>query len=442
MLTREDNDILTHVGPGTPMGNLLRRYWMPALLSSEVEGVDSPPVRVKLLGEELIAFRDSDDKVGLVANACPHRGASMFFGRNEEAGLRCVYHGWKFDTTGACVDMPSEPAESNFKNKVRIAAYPTHESGGIVWTYMGPAATMPAFRDLGTESLPREEWFASKVQSPCNWVQGLEGNIDTAHISFLHQYHATLEIPDDGTDRPGYVSSSLAWKLWRLDGAPRIETHDTWYGFRYAGIRTTPNGHDYARITDFIMPYATYIAATPVGGDLCIMMVPSDDTSFWRYNFAVRSSQRRRSRAANPAAFNATPFRRGGFNQGIIPRTHHAGNDYLIDREMQRNVTYAGIEDFVSQDMAVTESMGSIYDRGAEHLGTTDKAIIRMRRMLIQAARDLENGIEPKATGPSDAYRGVRSAEKILEAGEDWRYLGTDADPIVVELQVANIANG
>src|SRR5262249_48205068 len=157
------NELLTRVGPGTPMGNLLRRYWMPAFLSVEIPEPDCPPIRTRLLGEDLIAIRDTSGRTGLYTNACPHRGASMFFGRNEEDGLPCVYHGWKFDVTGACVDMPSEPAESNFKNKVRITAYPTRESGGIVWTYMGPADRQPEFRDYGQESLPREMWRASKI---------------------------------------------------------------------------------------------------------------------------------------------------------------------------------------------------------------------------------------------------------------------------------------
>ena len=175
MLNKQDNETLCRVGPGTLMGNLLRRYWTPALLSEELPQADCPPVRVRLLSEDLIAFRDTTGRVGLVANACPHRGASLFFGRNEEAGLRCVYHGWKFDTEGTCTDMPSEPAESNFKTKVRVRAYPTHESGGIVWTYMGPAEAMPAFRDFGSESMPPEQWRASKIKGHCNWVQGLEG---------------------------------------------------------------------------------------------------------------------------------------------------------------------------------------------------------------------------------------------------------------------------
>src|SRR5712691_4239490 len=194
MLKQDENELITRVGPGTPMGNTLRRYWMPALLASELPHPDSDPVRLRLLGEDLIAFRDSNGTVGLIGNNCPHRGASLFFGRNEEAGLRCVYHGWKFDTTGQCIDMPnhhfgmaSEPAESDFKTNVKAVAYPTHESGGIVWTYMGPADKMPPFRDFGTESLAREQWRASKTQTYCNFVQALEGNLDTAHISFLHR---------------------------------------------------------------------------------------------------------------------------------------------------------------------------------------------------------------------------------------------------------------
>ncbi len=180
MLTAEDNAVLTQVGLGTLMGNLLRRYWMPVLLSNEIAAPDSAPVRARILGEDLVAFRDTEGRVGVFRQACPHRGASMFFGRNEEAGLRCVYHGWKFDVSGACVDMPSEPAESNFKNKVRITAYPTHESGGIVWAYFGPPETQPAFRDFGSEGMPADKIRASKVRVECNWVQSMEGNLDTS----------------------------------------------------------------------------------------------------------------------------------------------------------------------------------------------------------------------------------------------------------------------
>ena len=201
----------------------------------------------------------------------------------RKPGLRCVYHGWKFDTTGACVDMPSEPAESNFKNKVRIGAYPTHESGGVVFTYMGPAETMPAFRDLGTEAIPKDEWRAGKQFTYCNWIQAMEGNIDTSHISWLHQWHELVETPDDGTDTPGYPTNMKSWYLWSQDRAPRLEVQDTEYGFRYAGIRTTPNGHTHVRVTAYIMPYQTIVAGLPVraGGTT---FVPRDDETCWRFS--------------------------------------------------------------------------------------------------------------------------------------------------------------
>src|SRR4029453_2391546 len=207
MLSQADNEILTRVGPGTPMGEGLRRYWTPALLCEEVPEPDAPPVRVRLLGENLVAFRDTTGRVGLIQENCPHRGASLYFGRNEECGLRCPYHGWKFDADGACVDMPSEPPSSTFKDRVRARAYPTHESGGIVWTYLGPADTMTPFRDFGTETLPPDRIVATKLRTTCNWIQTMEGNLDTAHISWLHQFAAAADIPDDGSDKPGYPSN-------------------------------------------------------------------------------------------------------------------------------------------------------------------------------------------------------------------------------------------
>ena len=240
MLSREDNEILTRVGRGTLGGELLRRYWLPACLSSELPGPDDPPVRVRLLGESLVAFRDTTGKVGLVGEECPHRGASLFFGRNEECGLRCAYHGWKFDTTGQCVDQRSE--RRSFAERIHVDAYPTHESGGIVWTYMGPPETMTPFRDFGTDSLPKAQWVANKELAECNWVQSFDGDIDTTHISNLHSFAAMGSIPDDGTDRPGYPSNYYSMRIWHHDPKALIEVNEEWYGFRYAGLRTTPKG--------------------------------------------------------------------------------------------------------------------------------------------------------------------------------------------------------
>src|SRR5438067_4559181 len=187
MLSAEDNALLTYSGPGTAMGALMRRYWIPCLLSSELPEADCPPLRTTLLGESLVAFRDSQGRVGLLDEHCAHRGASLFFGRNEECGLRCVYHGWKFDLEGHCVDMPNEPAESNFKHKIQHAAYPCEERGGVIWTYMGPAHKRPALIDLEWMRLPAGHSFISKTYEECNYLQGLEGGVDTSHSSFLHR---------------------------------------------------------------------------------------------------------------------------------------------------------------------------------------------------------------------------------------------------------------
>ena len=441
MLTKEDNETLTRVGPGTLMGNLLRRYWLPALLSTEVPAPDSPPVRVRLLGEDLVAFRDTNGSVGLFVQSCPHRGASLFFGRNEECGLRCVYHGWKHDVTGQCVDMPSEPAESNFKSKVRVGAYPAHESGGIIWTYMGPPETMQGFRDFGSESLPPGQWRASKVISYCNWIQGLEGNIDTTHISFLHGPARKPSFPDgDDTDKPGYPSLRMRGYIHRTDGAPTLDVHDTWYGFRYAGIRKTPAGLLNVRVSDFIMPLFTYVPQPylPVGGDSCIMMVPIDDDTYWRWSIdmkpGVREAQLPRFGHDMPTIGPRTAATPTSTPPGLQQRTQFAENDYLIDREAQRTRSFTGIEGIPQQDLAVTESMGHIYDRTREHLGTSDRAVIRLRRMLIEAARSLAQGVEPPALDPALPYAKIRSAERNIAPSDDWRLLGTDADPLVSEL--------
>jgi phthalate 4,5-dioxygenase oxygenase subunit len=433
MLSQEDNETLTRVGPGTLMGNLLRRYWLPAALSTELPEADCPPIRVRLLGEDLVAFRDTSGRPGLFVQSCPHRGASMFFGRNEEDGLRCVYHGWKFDTTGACVDMPSEPAESNFKNKVRIRGYPTHESGGLIWTYMGPPEKQLPFRDFGSDSVPREQWRASKLKSYCNFVQAMEGNLDTAHISYLHRNFADREVEDDGTDQPGYSSVQMSTRIRAQDRTPRVEVQDMPYGYRYAGLRTTPNGYEQARMSCYVLPVMTMVASLPVGGG-CGMFVPIDDDTCWRYNVLTHVSGG--SAGGGPSRGRPVPSAPSRV-PGLTERVVFAENDYLIDRDAQRDESYTGILGVVQQDLAVTESMGTVYDRTSEHLGTTDKAIIRMREMLIQAAQDLARGIEPPALDQTFDWTSVRSAEKILAPGEDWRLLATEADETYVKLQTA-----
>jgi len=429
VLRAEDNEILTRVGPGTLMGELLRRYWTPACLTAEIPEPGSPPARVRLLGENLVAFRDTRGRVGLVQENCPHRGASLYFGRNEDASIRCVYHGWAFDVDGKCVDMPSEPVP--FCEKVRMKAYPVHESGGIVWTYMGPRETMTPFRDFGTDGHGADEFTAAKQLTTCNWVQAMEGNLDTSHISHLHQFDGIDDIPDDGSDKPGYPSNAMSWKFWRHDRAPRLEVDDTWYGYRYAGIRTTPNGNTHVRVTAYAMPYSTMVASIPFTANHG-MFVPVDDENCWRYN--VNPRKRPNPRGLGGAnLFAAAPFSTPitGTTDGIIPRLYTMDNDFRLSHEARRNGNFSGVADFVSQDFMVTESMGPVYDRSQEQLGSTDRAITRMRHILLSAAKGLAEGKEPPAV--TGDFRAIRGAEKILEPGEDWRVLGTDADPVVQE---------
>jgi phthalate 4,5-dioxygenase len=431
MLQADENEILTRVGPGTLMGNLLRRYWTPACLAAEVPEAGSPPVRVRLLGEKLVAFRDTTGRVGLVQENCPHRGASLYFGRNEEAAIRCVYHGWAFNADGVCVDMPSEPVP--FCEKIRMTAYPTHESGGIVWAYLGPRGTMTPFRDFGTEGRDASEFIAMKNLTACNWVQAMEGNIDTAHISFLHQWDSIADIPDDGSDKPGYPSNAMSLKFWRHDRAPRVEVDETWFGFRYAGVRTTPNGNTHVRVTAYALPYSSMVAGIPFSAGQ-LMFVPIDDENCWGYFAAPRTRQNPRG-LGGPSVFSYAPFTTpvSAYATGVVPRPYTAGNDYQIDRDAQRRSIFSGIRDFASQDLMAVESQGPIRDRTQENLGAADRAVSKMRHVLLTAARGLADGAEPPAVRGDFDYASIRGAEKILEPGEDWRLLGTNADPVVQE---------
>src|SRR5919198_3690338 len=224
MLSRTENELLTRVGPGTPMGALLRCFWQPFALASELPGPDCDPLRVRLLGEDLVAFRDSAGAVGLLAAHCPHRGASLFFGRNEEGGLRCVYHGWKFDAAGACLDMPNEPAESDFKHKVKAVAYPVQERGGVLWAYLGPPADVPSAPELEWTHVPENQRYVSKRIQRCNFLQNVEGEVDSSHVSFLHSKGSAPDaagIRDLRSTLPDYMAR---------DRAPRFFVLPTDYG--------------------------------------------------------------------------------------------------------------------------------------------------------------------------------------------------------------------
>ncbi len=414
VLSRQDNEVLTRTGPGTPMGEVLRRYWLPALMIDELPGPDCPPVRVKLLTEELVAFRDTQGRVGLLEEFCPHRRTSMFLGRNEENGLRCVYHGWKFDVAGNCLDMMNEPEGSDYYTKVKAVSYPTIEMGGLIWAYLGPADKQPPPPRFEWTQAPESHRLVTKNLQECNWLQALEGGIDTAHAPILHRRITT------NTTRPGIGIDTDFVK----GAAPKVEVERTDYGYRYAGIRALgENGKNFVRAYHYIMPFTQVrpsqfglYGGTPRTLIAGHTWVPRDDENSmvynWMYSFgeeplseADRDLERQLGRG--PGDLNAD-FR----------SVRNRDNDWLIDRQVQKYETFTGIEGVNTQDQAVQESMGGIVDRSKENLAASDMAIVVARRMLLGASETVADGGDPPGVGES--YYNVRAIDSILPQDAVW----------------------
>jgi phthalate 4,5-dioxygenase oxygenase subunit len=413
MLSTTDNEKLTRVGPGTPMGDLMRRYWQPVLLAREVADRDGDPIRVRILGEDLVAFRDTSGSVGLISEWCPHRLTSLFLGRNEEGGLRCVYHGWKFDVTGACVDMPNEPEEFDFKHKVKIVAYPTVEVGSVIWVYMGPPEHRPADPKFEFTQQPETHRGTSKVVEECNWLQGLEGGIDSIHSSFLHRKIGEGK----GIGLAGLRAEGQAGKL---------AVEPTEYGYRYTNSRLLGDTErNYVRGYHFVMPHIQIRAAQLDANGSWYKFkiaghhwVPIDDntTMVWNWFYsldeALSEGEKNEEISGNGPAF-VDPVT---FRAAVNPR-----NNWLIDRNMQRYENFTGIQGVNAQDRAVQEAMGPIVNRSKEHLGQTDRAVIMTRRLLLRAIDTVRDGGTPPGLGES--YYGLRAIEDVIPAEE----VGLDA---------------
>jgi phenylpropionate dioxygenase-like ring-hydroxylating dioxygenase large terminal subunit len=420
MLTRELNDTLTRTGPGTPMGDLFRRFWIPALLAREVPERDGPPVRVKLLGEELIAFRDSNNRVGLVEARCPHRGANLFFGRNEECGIRCAYHGWKFDVDGNCLDIPTMPRDNSayesLRSRVRIASYPTREWGEYVWAYLGPPEAMPKLPEMEFATVPPAHRFVTKKLQECNWAQAAEGGIDTAHFSFLHAPVGRDEAAI-GTMTRGYSPRTMGQDQirWMVnDGAPRYTAEKHVAGLVLAGARHADDGDLYWRIAQYLLPCHSLTPGTAKGEAYHGQTwVPIDDESCWIYTYTWNPerplSDQERAAYAGGASIHAE------VDANYVP-IRRRSNDYLIDREMQKRVNYSGIKGISEQDQAIQDSQGRIHDRTREYLGPTDLGVVQFRLLMLAAARDLAAGQPPLAAHLPDACR-VRSGAIVAPSG-------------------------
>lgn len=417
-MLKADNDLLTRTGAGTPMGDLMRRYWIPALLSGDLPERDGQRVRVRLLGEDLIAYRDTSGGVGLLGAHCPHRGASLYFARNEDCGLRCLYHGWKFNAAGECVDLPTEPPESGLKERVRHIAYPCVERGGVVWTYMGPQP-QPPLPDLEWMGLPDEYRFLSLRVQECNWLQAMEGDLDSAHGAFLHS-----RVDGRGSGPDKYVAMA--------DKHPHFEVADSAAGVQIAARRNSGDSY-YWRINQFLLPFWT---VTPPAGDEPNISghawIPIDDehtiSLMFSYDPDRPLSERRRKLYSEGARGNepghmtpngALPFDPTKPYGRYWPKWNKR-NDYGASLELQRMKYFSGIAGLWVQDSSVQESMGPIADRTRETLGSTDIGISRVRRRLIAAARALqETGVPPECVSDPASYR-MRSVGILLPHDVSW----------------------
>jgi phenylpropionate dioxygenase-like ring-hydroxylating dioxygenase large terminal subunit len=400
------------------MGELVRRFWLPFLLESDRHETDGPPVRVTLLGERLVAFRDSSSRIGLIDRACAHRCADLFFGRNEENGLRCTYHGWKYDVEGRCVEMPTEDAGSAFKENIRLTAYPVRERAGVLWTYMGPKDQIPELPEFEWARVPEAHRFISWNFQQNNFVQAIDGGIDTIHSVFLHSTldsHRQLDAWQEQGKRDG--NPRLVHRV--RTNPPKLFAKDTDYGVMIGGKYRGSESTDYWRYNNFLMPFYTM---PPGGGSginkkIAHAFVPIDDENSMRWVFTWNYEQ--------PLSAREVAEMRAGSSVHVefIPDTHYPtrniSNDYLIDRELQKTLTFTGIKGIGEQDFSVQEGMGKIVDRTREHLGSSDIGIVAMRRRLLKAAADLQEGVPPYAALHGDVYR-VRGAEVVLPSDAKW----------------------
>ncbi len=416
MLNKEQNELVTRTNAGTPMGNLFRRYWQPALLSEELPAPDCPPVRLKLLGERLIAIRDTQGRLGVMDEFCAHRGVSLWFGRNEENGLRCPYHGWKYDIHGNCTEVPSEPEGSRYCEKIKLKSYPLIERGGVIWIYMGPPELQPPPPEWEFATVPLSHSFTSKRLQECNWLQALEGGIDSSHVSFLHRGGLSNDPLFKGAKGNEYNMKDLK---------PQFEVVDTEGGLLIGVRRKAEPGQLYWRITPWIMPSFTMIAPRgdhPVHGHF---WVPIDDETCWAWSFDYHAT--RPLTDAERQAMQAGHGIHCKYEPGSYIPLANQRNDYLMDREKQRRgELYSGVEGIAIQDASLQESMGPIADRTREHLTGTDRGIVQARRRLMAAATALaEKGTPPPGTEPH--VQKIRSAAIVLPEGQAFHEAAKDA---------------
>ncbi len=385
MITREENDLLTRVGPGTPCGNLLRRYWQPVALSEELPAGGAPRA-VKLMGEELALFRDEKGRPGLLGLHCSHRGTDLSYGRVEDGGLRCLYHGWLYDIAGRVIEQPGEPGGGEHRNEICHLAYPCREAGGVVFAYLGPGdpPLLPNYEFL---LVPEAYRTATKVLIHCNYLQGNEGNIDPVHLSFLHQSLSGADIPRRRVVLGSENESDIA--LLGKDVAPTIEVEMTDFGLRIYTTRSAGPGKCYLRITNLLLPNAAAFGGSTIGEGYSVHWhVPIDDTTHWKYIFMFSRQRALTDDLRNWSKVEQNPD---------YTLTRNAANRYRQDRASMKDQTFTGMGlNFQAHDAFATESQGPIQNRTEEHLVSSDKAIVAGRKLLLTGIRDVAEGRDPR----------------------------------------------
>jgi len=427
MLSREENELVCRVGPGTPMGQTLRRYWLPICTSAEIGVPDSDPLRAPLLGQTFVVFRDSNGDVGVLDELCPHRGASLALGRVEEGGIRCLYHGWKFGVDGATLDIPNH-RDAEFRQRVRACAYPVREVGSLVWTYIGPPERQPPFPRQAFMTVPEEHRTVFRVNTAANYLQMLEGGFDSSHVGVLHSNVA----------RPGWMTSSFApstdgdnpASLVVEDNAPVLELHDTRFGYYYAAFRRTTR-RDTAgaeirnvRVVPFVLPTTRIIPAPSV--QFTVLEIPRDDenNSTYLVVHGDKAIDRPKLRAMMGLV---APYWSEDDHTFRASWRDRFGQDR---RRMKESWTgFAGVE---QEDCIIALSMGPILDRTVEHMVPADRAVTRIRRLLIDCVRRVERGEDPLGVGCEDLTR-VAAYDVNLAAGATWQAVVADADSFVKE---------
>ncbi|OLR92237.1 Rieske 2Fe-2S domain-containing protein [Actinokineospora bangkokensis] len=404
MATRSVNETLTGVAAGTPMGDLLREYWMPVLRAQRVVA-GGDPVPVELLGERYVVFRGEDGSLGCFDEACPHRGASLALARNEDCALRCIYHGWKFSTSGEVLETPSEQEDGGrFAGRVKLRHHPVVEAGGVIWVWVGgPGRAARPFPRFAFTELPSENVFAIVADLECNWVQGLEADVDSAHVSLLHETEAAAGPLRDLLD----------------DRAPVDEIEPTDWGIRYAAIRKLSTGDKLVRVKPMVMPWYTIVPELPNGDRLWHAWVPVNEhrTIFWYLWYNL-------DRPVDPAYFAAQfGLDLDGMNPDNFREGFDRGNRWGQDRAAMRSgESFSGIRGLAMQDIAVQESMGPVVDRTRENPGKSDTGIVRARHFLLDAVKAFAEGGVPAGLGDDVDYLKISSASVVVRAGEDWRH--------------------